>query len=48
VFEDIAHRSQILPAAVRDLASHYKAYLLERGTGDAAKEYLKVDREING
>lgn len=48
VFEDIAHRSQIPPAAVRDLASHYKAYLLERGTGDAAKEYLKVDREING
>jgi pre-mRNA-processing factor 39 len=48
VFEDVARRSQILPAAVRDLAEHYKAYLLERGTGEAAKEYLKVDREING
>ena len=48
VFEDIAHRSQILPAAVKDLGAHYKAYLLERGTGDAAKEYLRVDREING
>jgi pre-mRNA-processing factor 39 len=48
VFEDVAQRSQILPAAVKDLAAHYKAYLLERGVGDAAKEYLKVDREING
>jgi len=48
VFDDTAHRSQILPAAIKDLAAHYKAYLLERGSGEAAKEFLKVDREVNG
>lgn len=48
VFEDIAQRSQILPAAIQDIAAHYKAYLLESGTTGAAKEFLKVDREING
>ena len=48
VFEDITLRSQILPAAIRDITEHYKTYLLENGTADAAKEYLKVDRDVFG
>jgi len=37
-----------LPAAIKDVASYYKAYLLERGGKDVAKEYMEVDRKING
>jgi pre-mRNA-processing factor 39 len=48
VMEAITQRSQIGPAVVKDLGKYYMEYLLERGTADSAKEYLKIDREING
>jgi pre-mRNA-processing factor 39 len=33
---------------VKALVTVYMNYLLERGTKDAAKEYMHLDREING
>jgi len=48
VMQAICQKSQIGPAVIKDIGKYYLEYLLERGTADAAKEYLKVDREING
>ncbi|KAF2429908.1 pre-mRNA-processing factor 39 [Tothia fuscella] len=48
VWENIFEKSSISPAVIKDVAHLYMEYLLQRGTKDAAKEYLKVDREING
>lgn len=48
VADDIRRKSQLAPEAVKDLVMVYMAYLLERGTKDVAKEYMSLDREING
>ena len=33
---------------MKALVVMYMSYLLERGTKDAAKEFMNLDREING
>jgi pre-mRNA-processing factor 39 len=48
VMDEIRRKSQLPPDTVKDIAHFYMVYLLERGTKDAAKEYLDVDKEING
>ena len=48
VHEDIRRKSQLPPLTIKDLSHYYMVYLLERGTKDAAKEYMTLDREING
>lgn len=48
VADDIRRRSHLQPAMVRELIYHYMVYLMERGTKDAAKEYLMLDKEVNG
>lgn len=48
VWQAVFEKSAIAPAVIKDLAHLYMEYLLQRGGKDAAKEYLKVDREING
>jgi pre-mRNA-processing factor 39 len=48
VASDIQMKSKLPPASVQELLSTYMVYLLERGTRDAAKEYMTLDREING
>lgn len=48
VMEDIRRKSNLPPLTIKDLAHYYMVYLLERGTKDAAKEYMTVDREVNG
>ena len=48
VHEDIWKKSRLPPATVKDLCHYYMIYLLERGTKEAAKEYIQLDREING
>ncbi|KAI5811468.1 hypothetical protein DFH27DRAFT_475584 [Peziza echinospora] len=48
VIEDIRKKSHLPPATIKDLIHFYMVYLLERGGKDAAKEYLVLDREING
>ncbi|KAL8872190.1 MAG: hypothetical protein Q9174_002133, partial [Haloplaca sp. 1 TL-2023] len=48
VHEDIRRKSQLPPLTIKDLSHYYMVYLLERGAKDAAKEYMTLDREING
>ena len=48
VHDDIRRKSHLPPLTVKDLTHYYMVYLLERGTKDAAKEYMTLDREVNG
>lgn len=48
VFQDIRTKSRLSPTLVKDLSSVYFAYLKERGGKDAMKEYMQLDKEING
>ncbi|KAI9840866.1 MAG: hypothetical protein M1837_001245 [Sclerophora amabilis] len=48
VHDDIRRKSHLPPPAIKDLTHYYMVYLLERGTKDAAKEYMTLDREVNG
>ncbi|KAL8717355.1 MAG: hypothetical protein Q9225_005389 [Loekoesia sp. 1 TL-2023] len=48
VHDDIRRRSQLPPLTIKDLSHYYMVYLLERGTKSSAKEYMTLDREING
>lgn len=48
VIDDIRKVSHLPPATIKDLCHHYMVYLLERGSKDAAKEYLHLDKEVNG
>ena len=48
VHDDIRRKSQLPPLTMKDLSHYYMVYLLERGTKDAAKEYMQLDREVNG
>lgn len=46
--DDIFYKSKLSMPVVQELVTMYMSYLLERGTKDAAKEYMELDREING
>jgi pre-mRNA-processing factor 39 len=48
VVDDILMKSKLSDTVVKALVTTYMAYLLERGTKEAAKEYMDLDREING
>ncbi|EXJ81408.1 hypothetical protein A1O3_07700 [Capronia epimyces CBS 606.96] len=48
VVDEIFSKSRLPESTVQELVTAYMQYLLERGTKDAAKEYLTLDREING
>jgi pre-mRNA-processing factor 39 len=48
VVEDIRSKSALSSDVARDLVQIYMVYLLERGTQDAAKEYMTLDREVHG
>jgi pre-mRNA-processing factor 39 len=48
VADDILTKSKLPENVVKALVTVYMNYLLERGTKDAAKEYMHLDREING
>ena len=48
VTDDIRSKSTLTPDAVKELVQIYMVYLLERGTKDAAKEYMTLDREVHG
>ena len=48
VHDDIRRKSHLTPDTTKELSHHYMVYLLERGTKDAAKEYMQLDREVNG
>lgn len=48
VVEDIRKKSHLPPLTIKDLVHIYMVYLQERGGKDAAKEYMELDREVNG
>ncbi|KAL4913221.1 hypothetical protein BDW62DRAFT_214396 [Aspergillus aurantiobrunneus] len=48
VVEDIRSKSALSSDVARELVQIYMVYLLERGTQDAAKEYMTLDREVHG
>ncbi|KIW72184.1 hypothetical protein PV04_00399 [Phialophora macrospora] len=48
VVDEILTKTALPEATVQELATAYMKYLLERGTKDAAKEYMTLDRQING
>lgn len=48
VVHDIRHTARLSSAVIKDLCHYYMVYLMERGTKDAAKEYLIMDKEVNG
>lgn len=48
VIDDILTKSKLPEQVMKGLMTTYMKYLLDRGTKDAAKEYMELDREING
>lgn len=48
VMEDIRRKSHLPLSIIKDLAHHYMVYLMERGSKDASKEFLLLDKEVNG
>ena len=48
VVDDILSKTALPEATLQSLVTAYMKYLLERGTKDAAKEYMSLDRQING
>ena len=41
-------KTKLSEPTIKELVGTYMKYLLERGTSEAAKEYMTLDREING
>ncbi|KAF3142420.1 hypothetical protein TWF703_000809 [Orbilia oligospora] len=48
VHTDIRRRARLPPSTIKDLTHLYMKYLQERGGKDSMKEYLTLDREVNG
>ena len=48
VHDFIRTKTRLQPQTIKDLSHYYMVYLLERGTEDAAKEYMMLDKEVNG
>lgn len=48
VIDDVLHKTRLPVPTIQELITTYMGYLLERGTKDATKEYMELDREING
>jgi pre-mRNA-processing factor 39 len=48
VMDEIRVKGQLPPGTVKDIAHTYMVYLLERGTKDAVKEFMQLDKEVNG
>jgi pre-mRNA-processing factor 39 len=44
----VLNKSKLPDSTIQSLIGIYMAYLLEKGSKEAAKEYLNLDREING
>lgn len=48
LYQRIRSKGQLQTDALKQISHTYMVYLLDRGTKDAAKEFLTIDREING
>lgn len=48
VVNDILTKTKLSAPTVQELITIYMKYLLELGSSEAAKEYMELDREVNG
>jgi pre-mRNA-processing factor 39 len=48
IFSDLISKSRMNLSAKKDLANFYLTYLQQRGTKEAMKEFLEIDKELNG
>ncbi|TVY38965.1 Pre-mRNA-processing factor [Lachnellula subtilissima] len=48
IHSDMIQQSRMALAMKKDLSNYYLTYLQQRGTKEAMKEFLQVDRELNG
>lgn len=48
VFDEMRTKSSMSLSTIKDLAHIYMLYLQQRGDKEAMKEYMRVDREVNG
>jgi len=48
IYTDLISKSQMSPTTKKDLANYYLTYLQQRGTKEAMKEFLDIDKELNG
>ncbi|CAG8975650.1 hypothetical protein HYALB_00008409 [Hymenoscyphus albidus] len=48
IHDDMIQQSRMSLATKKDLSNYYLLYLQQRGTKEAMKEFLQVDRELNG
>jgi pre-mRNA-processing factor 39 len=48
IFSSMIEKSRMNLETKKDLANYYLSYLQERGTKEAMKEFLKIDRELYG
>ncbi|KAL3417851.1 pre-mRNA-processing factor 39 [Phlyctema vagabunda] len=48
IYEDMILKSRMTLSTKKDISNYYLIYLQERGTKEAMKEFLQIDRELNG
>jgi len=48
IHNDMIQQSRMALTTKKDLSNYYLLYLQQRGTKEAMKEFLQVDRELNG
>ena len=48
IYDDMIQKSRMNLSTKKDLTNYYLLYLQQRGTKEAMKEFLQIDRELNG
>lgn len=48
IYDDMIQKSRMNLSTKKDLTNYYLVYLQQRGTKEAMKEFLQIDRELNG
>jgi pre-mRNA-processing factor 39 len=48
IYNDLIQKSRMSLATKKDVANIYLTYLQQRGTKEAMKEFLQIDRDLNG
>jgi pre-mRNA-processing factor 39 len=48
VYVDMREKSRMTISTIKDLSHYYMGYLQQRGSADAMKEFLQVDKDVNG
>lgn len=48
IWSQMIEKSRLALSTKKDLSNYYLTYLQERGTKEAMKEFLQIDRELNG